>query len=154
VLNAAPALAVTPALLALSDCLILNETEAFQLAGLPSLPEDAAQAQLLAQVAEAAHVLRQGGAGQVLVTLGAAGVLMCGAEGVQHLPAQAVKAVDTVGAGDTFVGGFATGLAEGLAPVEAARLGMAAAAIAVSRSGVQSAMPKRAELGAGFAPKR
>lgn len=154
VLNAAPALAVTPALLALSDCLILNETEAFQLAGLPSLPEDAAQAQLLAQVAEAAHALRQRGAGQVLVTLGAAGVLMCGAEGPQHLPAQAVKAVDTVGAGDTFVGGFATGLAEGLAPVEAARLGMAAAAIAVSRSGVQSAMPKRAELGAGFAPKR
>ncbi|MBB4844039.1 ribokinase [Paucibacter oligotrophus] len=154
VLNAAPALAVTPALLALTDWLVLNETEAFQLAGLPALPEETPPAQLLSQVGVAAQALRQRGAGQVLVTLGGTGVLMCGAEGLQHLPAQAVKAVDTVGAGDTFVGGFATGLAEGLSAVDAVRLGMAAAAIAVSRSGVQSAMPRRAELGPAFAPRQ
>ncbi len=88
---------------------------------------------------------------QVLVTLGAQGVLLCAAAGAASFAAQSVKAVDTVGAGDTFVGGFATGLAEGLGAEAAIRLGQAAAAIAVSRSGVQSAMPRRAELGAAFA---
>ena len=55
-----------------------------------------------------------------------------------------------VRAGDTFVGGLATGLQEGRSATDAVRLGQAAAAIAVSRSGVQTAMPFRAELGAVF----
>ncbi len=142
VLNAAPALAVPTALLALCDWLVLNETEAQQLAG----TED---------VEAAARLLQARGARELLVTLGAAGVLMLDAAGqMQRLPATAVKAVDTVGAGDTFVGGLATGLAEGCSAEQAVRLGMAAAAIAVSRSGVQSAMPLRAELPAEFASTR
>ena len=98
----------------------------------------------------AAQALLKHGPRQVLVTLGAAGVLLCSATGIEHLPAHAVDAVDTVGAGDTFVGGLATGLQEGRSAADAVRLGQAAAAIAVSRSGVQTAMPKRAELGAAF----
>ncbi|MDN3921797.1 ribokinase [Roseateles violae] len=141
VLNAAPALKVPEALLGLSDWLVLNETEAAQLSG-------------LAGAREAAQALLQRGPRTVVVTLGAEGVLLADAGGrLEHLPAQAVQAVDTVGAGDTFVGGLATGLAEGRSAAEALRLGQAAAAIAVSRSGVQSAMPRRAELGAAFAPR-
>ena len=138
ILNAAPALPVGDALLALSNWLIVNETEAGQLAGMASGSVDQATAAALA--------LLQRGPQQVLVTLGAQGVLLCGAAGVQHLPARVVKAVDTVGAGDTFVGGLAAGLAEGMGAADAVRLGQAAAAIAVSRSGVQSAMPRRAEI--------
>ena len=138
ILNAAPALAVSDALLALSNWLVVNETEAGQLAGLPSGS--------LAQARLAAEALLRRGPEQVLVTLGAQGALLCSAAGMAQLPAQAVKAVDTVGAGDTFVGGLATGLAEGMAAADAVRLGQAAAAIAVSRSGVQSAMPRREEL--------
>ena len=67
------------------------------------------------------------------------------------LPAQRVQAVDTVGAGDTFVGGVATAWAEGRSLEEAVRLGQAAAALSVSRVGVQSAMPRREELGDEFA---
>ena len=137
VLNAAPALAVPPALLALTDWLVVNETEAMLMSGAPD--ERSAAQQLLER-----------GPQQVLVTLGAAGVLLCTAAGFEHLPAQIVVAVDTVGAGDTFVGGLATGLQEGRSAVDAVRLGQAAAAIAVSRSGVQTAMPFRAELGAAF----
>ena len=137
VLNAAPALAVPPALLALTDWLVVNETEAMLMSGAPD--ERSAAQQLLER-----------GPQQVLVTLGAAGVLLCTAAGIEHLPAQIVVAVDTVGAGDTFVGGLATGLQEGRSAVDAVRLGQAAAAIAVSRSGVQTAMPFRAELGAVF----
>ncbi len=133
VLNAAPALAVSDELLALSDWLVVNETEAEQMSGEPD-PLAAAQA------------LLKRGPKQVLVTLGAQGALLVTNEGSQTVAAAAVKAVDTVGAGDTFVGGLATGLAEGMSAIAAVRLGQSAAAIAVSRSGVQSAMPRRADL--------
>lgn len=139
VLNAAPAQALPDALLAQTDWLVLNETELSQLSARPT-PD-------LAAVQAAAGLLQARGARQVLVTLGAQGVLCCGPDLTRHLPAQAVQAVDTVGAGDTFVGGLAAGLAEGLPPEEAIRLGQAAAAIAVSRAGVQSAMPRRSEVG-------
>ena len=138
ILNAAPALAEGAELLPLCDWLVLNETEAAQLAGLAVGG--------LAEAEAAAQALLARGPRQVMVTLGAQGALLADAAGLQLLPARAVKAVDTVGAGDTFVGGLATGLAEGMSPVEAVRLGQAAAAIAVSRSGVQSAMPRRSEL--------
>lgn len=138
ILNAAPALPVGDTLLALSGWLIVNETEAGQLAGMASGSVD--------EAAAAALALLQRGPQQVVVTLGAQGVLLCSAAGVQHLPARVVTAVDTVGAGDTFVGGLAAGLAEGMSAADAVRLGQAAAAIAVSRSGVQSAMPHRAEI--------
>lgn len=135
VLNAAPALSLSDRLLSLCDWLVLNETE---------LEELSAGA---ASMESAAGLLLARGARQVLVTLGAQGVLWCSSEGCRMLPTRAVQAVDTVGAGDTFVGGFSTGLAEGQPADLAIRLGQAAAAIAVSRSGVQSAMPRRDEIG-------
>jgi ribokinase len=63
-----------------------------------------------------------------------------------HIPSHPVKVVDTTAAGDAFVAGLAVGLAEGLSLVEAARLGNAAGAIAVTRLGAQPAMPTRSEV--------
>ena len=142
VLNAAPAQSLPAELLALTDWLVLNETEAYQLAGLHVPQPEAA----LQQAEFAAQQLLKLGVKQVLITLGADGALLCTAQALQHFPAQAVRALDTVGAGDTFVGGLVTGLAEGMTAADALRLGQAAASIAVSRSGVQSAMPLRAEI--------
>jgi ribokinase len=142
VLNAAPAQALPANLLALTDWLVLNETEAMQLSGLVIQPAIG----LRAQAGLAAAALLARGVKQVVVTLGSDGALLCAAGPDQHFPAQVVMAIDTVGAGDTFVGGLVTGLAEGMSAAEATRLGQAAASIAVSRSGVQSAMPHRAEL--------
>lgn len=145
VLNAAPAQDLPAALLALSDWLVVNETEALQLARAVTLPGDADG--LTIARATAAH-LRTLGPRHVLVTLGGAGAwLLCDEhpDGL-HLNAARVDAVDTVGAGDTLVGGLAVGLAEGLVPARAAALGQSAAALAVSRSGVQQAMPHRSEL--------
>ncbi|HEY1092406.1 MAG TPA: PfkB family carbohydrate kinase, partial [Burkholderiaceae bacterium] len=133
-LNAAPALPLQPGLAELSDWLVVNKLEASALTG-------------LVDANAAAQALLDGGFGAVVITQGAHGALLALAgQPAQLLPARAVHAVDTVGAGDTFVGGLACGLAEGMAPVDAVRLGQAAAAIAVSRSGVQSAMPRRDEL--------
>lgn len=145
VLNAAPAQDLPPALLALSDWLVVNETEALQLARSVTLPGDADG--LTIARATAAH-LRTLGPRHVLVTLGGQGAFLLGdahPDGL-HLGASRVAAVDTVGAGDTLVGGLAVGLAEGLVPARAAALGQSAAALAVSRSGVQQAMPHRSEL--------
>jgi len=145
VLNAAPAQDLPAGLLAVSDWLIVNETEALQLARAVALPGDADGIAIAR--ATAAH-LRTLGPRHVLVTLGGAGAwLLCDEhpDGL-HLRAARVNAVDTVGAGDTLVGGLAVGLAEGLVPARAVALGQLAAALAVSRTGVQQAMPHRSEL--------
>ncbi|WP_343629823.1 ribokinase [Roseateles sp.] len=145
VLNAAPAQALPAALLALSDWLIVNETEALQLARDVQLAGDACELDIARATAKQLRAL---GPRHVLVTIGGAGAwLLCDAhpEGL-HLVAPRVEAVDTVGAGDTLVGGLAVGLAEGLVPARAVALGQSAAALSVSRSGVQQAMPHRSEL--------
>ncbi|MGH6810537.1 MAG: PfkB family carbohydrate kinase, partial [Ensifer adhaerens] len=54
--------------------------------------------------------------------------------------------IDTTGAGDAFVGGFAAALARGLGPVDAARFGCATAGISVTRRGTAPAMPTLAEI--------
>jgi ribokinase len=125
-------------MLALVDWLVVNEVEAGELTGLPvTRPEDAHQAALR---------LREQGCGNVLITLGAQGVVASYGDELRHYAAQKVQAVDTTGAGDTFVGGFAAALAGGSEVDAAIRFGQAAAAIAVTRSGAQSAIPRRDEV--------
>jgi ribokinase len=83
----------------------------------------------------------------VVLKRGSEGAYVCVAEGKDALvPAFAVKAIDTVGAGDCFNGAFAVGLLEGLDPEGAARFASAAAAISVTRRGAQASMPSRSEV--------
>lgn len=137
-LNPAPAAALPDTLWPMIDLLVPNESEASLLSGVEV--KDAASA------AEAAAVLRARGVGTVLITLGAQGVLICDAQGVRHLPARKADAVDTTAAGDTFVGGLAVGLTEGMSLDDAAALGQAASAICVTRIGAQPSIPWRSEL--------
>ncbi|HEX6971295.1 MAG TPA: ribokinase [Limnochordia bacterium] len=139
VLNPAPACPLPDSLLSLVDVLTPNEAEAERLSGIPV--RDAADAE------RAAAHLRRRGARRVVVTLGARGVLADLGDGPpSHLPAFAVRAVDTVAAGDAFTGGLAVGLAEGMDVRAAVALGMATAAISVTRPGAQPSMPTRAEV--------
>lgn len=137
-LNAAPFREGGASLLPLCDLLVVNQLEAQAL--LPGSPNAAPE-----QVAQA---LLARGPKAVLLSLGAEGLVWADAEGVRHSPARKVVAVDTVGAGDTLVGALVTALAEGQAVDQALRFAQAAAAIAVSRPGVQDAMPTRAEVDA------
>ena len=57
-----------------------------------------------------------------------------------------VKVVDTVGAGDTFVGYLACGLARGLKLGECVVEAVRAAALAVTRHGAQPGIPRRADV--------
>ncbi|MFG6413932.1 ribokinase [Roseateles sp. DC23W] len=137
-LNAAPYRPGCEALLPLVDVLVVNALEAQAL--VTTLGGGAAGPESLAQA------LRAKGPAAVLVSLGAQGLCWVDADGVRLVSARPVKAVDTVGAGDTLVGALVTALAEGQSIAEALGFAQAAAALAVSRTGVQDAMPHRGEV--------
>ena len=83
----------------------------------------------------------------LVLTLGAAGALIVRATGASvAVPAPAVEAIDTTGAGDTFNGALAAGLADGLDLAGAVRRAVAAAALSTTRPGARGGMPMRAEL--------
>lgn len=140
VLNAAPVQPLGDALLGQLDWLVVNEIEAAALAGMP-VPGPA-------EARAVAEQLRRRGPRQVLVTLGAEGLVLAGPEGTLALPAPRVQAIDTTGAGDTVVGALAAALAAGRPLREALTRAQAAAALAVTRLGTQSAMPTAAEVDA------
>ena len=137
-LNSAPAAALSAQQLASVDWLVVNESEARSLLAQPV--SDVTQARA------AARALRTRGPRHVVVTLGAAGLVHASGEGVVHASAPTVPAVDTTGAGDTFVGALAACLAQGMPAVDALRWGQAAAALAATRRGAQSAMPMREQV--------
>jgi ribokinase len=103
-----------------------------------------------ADVTEGAAALLSRGAGAVVVTLGERGSLVAehGVNGPIFRPIRAfsMEAVDTVGAGDAFNGALAASIAEGRALFEAAVWATAAAGLAVTRPGAQSASPRRDEI--------
>ena len=141
VLNPAPAQTIPDALMRSVDLLVPNETEASILTGIAvnSVPD----------AQRAAAVLQARGAPCVIVTLGAQGVVVATPTSLRHFKAHAVDAVDPTGAGDTFIGGLCTGLAEGQDLWHAVSLGQAAAAAKVTGQGAQASMPYRRELAAG-----
>ena len=87
--------------------------------------------------------------GLVALTVGGDGAALykMGQE-IARAPAFAVDVVDTTGAGDTFCGALAVALAEGQSPETALRFASAAAALAVTKSGAQPSLPKRAQVDA------
>ncbi|WP_232247302.1 ribokinase [Kitasatospora azatica] len=136
VLNPAPAVALPPELWPLVDVLVPNRTELARLAGVP-------------EVLDVAHAARLAAAlpcPRVVVTLGAAGALVCEGAAYELIAAPPARAVDTTGAGDTFCGALAVALAEGRPLGAAARFAVRAAALSVERTGARTAMPSRAAL--------
>lgn len=137
-LNPAPAHALPDVLWPLIDILVVNETEARLLAGMPSVTRENAPA--------AAGLLLGRGPRVVIVTLGEHGVLCASAAGMQRYEAVRVRPVDTTAAGDTFIGALAAMLVEGRSMPDAVRHAMKAAAICVTRPGAQASMPSRSEV--------
>jgi ribokinase len=151
VLNLAPVPEGAAGLLA--ECpgwLVVNAQEAAALAGRPGgAPQDEVA---LGRDAAAGLAAVLGG-GHVVVTLGAAGAALAGPSGTAAVPGFPVTAVDTVGAGDAFVGALAVALASGLDPAAAVTAACAAGAAAATRRGAQAALPRPADVLAatGFA---
>ncbi|UPJ60853.1 ribokinase [Bradyrhizobium sp. 192] len=143
VLNPAPAQKMSSELLALVDILVLNETELGFLAGSELSDSDEA-----ARIIDVAQKLQARADQTICVTLGRRGVLALAGREEIAVPGRAVRAVDTTGAGDCFVGALAAQLADG-APVPAAlAFANAAASISVQRMGAGPSMPTAAEVAA------
>jgi ribokinase len=127
-LNLAPAQPLDPALLPRIDLLVVNQGEAAALAAPP---------------AALARTLRQG----LVVTSGAEGAVAYLADGGTFVvPALPIRAIDTTGAGDTFVGVLAAALDLGLPLAVGLRRASAAAGLACLARGAQSAMPTAAAI--------
>lgn len=129
----------------LADIICPNEPETEALTGMP--------VETLEQAKAAAHNLMERGAKNVILTLGERGAMLVNAEeGGLLAPASKVVAVDTVGAGDSFVGAFAHLYTSGLPMAEAMRRACQIASISVTRAGTQSAYPMASEVPSELLP--
>lgn len=152
ILNPAPADGLDRSVFGLADILTPNRTELAALvaddarrigrAGRVSERPEIAAATLLDPNSEGTGVRRA-----VIVTLGEAGAIVVGRDAAPlDLAAPEVASIDTVGAGDTFNGALAAGIASGLDLESAARRAIAAAALSTTRSGAREGMPTLAEI--------
>ena len=153
VLNVAPvpAAGVPDALLEACDVVCPNEVELALLVG-------CAPIESVRDAVEAARaLLRRGGATKpgrrVLATLGSRGSLLVGDRQSVFVPALAgVDAVDTTGAGDSFLGAFGAFVAAGDGAVAAMAKASRVAAVAVQGRGSQPSFPALADVALGDAP--
>lgn len=138
-LNAAPAVPLPDALLESVDVLVLNEIEAEMLSGIP-------RGEPIASARRALDVLHRR-VPQVVISLGALGVLAADGRGrPRYLPAHRVPVVNTVGAGDAFIGELAARMAEGTPLLDALPFANAAGALAVTQATSQGQRPDRKQI--------
>ncbi|AMJ62330.1 ribokinase [Bosea sp. PAMC 26642] len=135
IFNLAPAGPPAAELLALVDILVVNEHEAALLGAAFGWP--ALEPYAFAQRIDSERGLA------CIVTLGADG-LVGWHDGVRRrLEAPKVEALDTVAAGDSFVGAFAAALAAGYGFSGALQRGLAAGSLACTGRGAQPSIPRR-----------
>jgi ribokinase len=121
------------------EWLVVNEVEAGAVLGRP--------VEGLKDAAQAAAELVTTGARYAVVTAGAHGAALAGPDGDPlTIEAFNVEAVETVGAGDTFVGALAVTLAAGVKAAEAVRAAAAAGATAATRPGAQAGLPSPEDI--------
>ena len=143
ILNPAPGQPVEMRALAELDYLVPNESEAESITGIRVRSVEDAQ--------RCAEKLLAGGIRRVIITLGANGSLLAGRDLKEHLPAFPVKAVDSTGAGDAFIGSFAVFLAEGLPEREAVRRANLYAGLSTTGVGTQKSFYDRERFDAEWA---
>jgi len=139
IFNPAPARSSLPdEFYQLSDIFCPNESETELLTDMP--------VGTLEEAETAARVLIERGAGTVILTLGERGSLLVTDSTTEHVPVESVKALDTTGAGDAFVGSLAYFLASGKSLTEAIKRANRIAAISVQASGTQTSFPEAKDL--------
>ncbi|MFK7829742.1 MAG: ribokinase [Congregibacter sp.] len=122
------------------DFFVPNETELEILTGMPVGDEQ--------EIAAAASSLLAKGLKNLIVTLGDKGALWMHGDERVHVDAPGVKAVDTTGAGDAFIGCFAAQLANGQDIADAIGEAVHYASHSVTGKGTQTAYATTAEFAA------
>lgn len=136
ILNPAPFAPLSAELLAASDWIAPNEHEFAAMDPQKRSPDNDET------IRDLAKTLGK----RILVTLGELGAAFTAPSGeIVRIPSPKVNAIDTTGAGDSFVGAFAYGLASGLSEELAVKLGCACASASVTRRGTQSSYSSKEE---------
>ncbi|MER8389624.1 ribokinase [Mesorhizobium sp. M0166] len=142
VLNTAPFHSDAAGFLGKADYLVANETE-FDLYGEAlSLSGRDRPARMRDYAARTGRT--------IVVTLGPDGVLAATPDDLLMVPALQITPLDTVGAGDTFCGYFAAGLAAGLPLDQALARAAAAGSLACLKAGAQPAIPLARDVDAAL----
>lgn len=141
IFNPAPAQPLPDEIYPLCDYFCPNESETALLTGM--------QVKTVAEAEKAAQIFLEKGVGAVIITLGSDGALYVSKNKTLHVPALKVKAVDTTGAGDSFLGTFAYFIADGSDVETALRNAVKASAISVQKAGAQTSYPTYEECNFG-----
>ncbi len=126
VLNPAPAAPLSADLLSATDVIVLNETETLALGGAEKILAD--------------------GVGKIVVTLGELGADIISDGSQQHIESIRVTPIDSVGAGDAFIGALCAELARGASLHEACETASVAGALATTVRGAVPSLPTRAAV--------
>lgn len=90
------------------------------------------------------------GARAVIITLGAEGAVLATTQGLDHVPARRVTAIDATGAGDAFTGALIAESLRGVSLLAAVRFAATAAALSTRAYGAIAPLPFRAEVEAAM----
>ena len=123
VLNPAPYKSLTDDVLSLVDVIVPNETESAACGG--------------------TNALLKAGVATVVTTLGEKGAVINTASSETSIAPHKVVAVDTVGAGDAFIGALSAELARGATISDASSVGAVAGALATTVHGAVPSLPKQ-----------
>lgn len=138
ILNPAPAAFLSDKLYKNIDTLLPNEIEAKLLLGYNADEE--------VDYGFLTEMFIKKGVKNVIITLGKDGVIFNNGSEIKKVGAYSVKAIDTTGAGDSFIGGFCYLLSKGKSMMESITFATAVAAIKVTRMGAQSGLPTLDEV--------
>lgn len=141
ILNPAPLKPIPLSILKNIDIIIPNEGELFRLYSLLELKGLSGEGKQ--KILQASIDIYNLGPKIIITTLGNKGCVIYDGkkDKIIDISAPKVKAVDTVGAGDCFIGVLASKLSKGETIVNAVKYATVAASIAVTRKGAQESMP-------------
>jgi ribokinase len=138
ILNGAPAAKVEREVLKLVDLFIVNEVEAGFYSGRDISSREVAE--------EAIREMTEDLGNTCIFTLGKEGAVVSRGDECMFVPSKKVQAVESTGAGDSFIGGLCCALIRNMDIFEAAKFATCCSAITVTKTGGQPAMPLLKEV--------
>lgn len=146
ILNPAPAKTIPDELYTLTDIIVPNETEVYELSGV--------KVEKIEDTKKAADIFLKKGVRYMIITLGEKGAALIEKDRAELVPAYKVSAVDTTAAGDSFIGALASKI--DLASlnfdnlIEAIKFGNKVSSIVVQKEGAQPSIPYLSEISRAF----
>ena len=138
ILNPAPAQKISDDLIKKCYLIIPNETELDVLTSTKNKTID--------DYINSAKILLKKGAKNVIVTLGNKGSILVNENITEFVEAYKVNAIDTVGAGDSFIGSLASQLDQNKSLLESMKIATAVSALEVTKKGAIPAIPSKDEV--------